>query len=104
MTVKITQQIEQTAPAEYAVTLTMNGEHYSTDVFQRGNAVFPAYRTLMNAMYDIEDCALHVLTDSAPLVREFNGTPNPNATMLRNLNDVIAQQGLTVSIEYKNGN
>ncbi|WP_025783069.1 hypothetical protein [Sporosarcina sp. D27] len=101
---EITQQIEQTGPAEYTVTLLKDGEEYGEEVFTRSNAVFPAYRTLINVLRDFEDKTVHVLTDSAPLAREFNNTPNPNATMLRQLNDVVARQGLTVIITHNNGN
>ncbi|MGN7409850.1 hypothetical protein [Sporosarcina sp. SAFN-010] len=102
--IEITQQIEQTDPAEYVVTILKDGEEYEKEVFSRSNAVFPAYRTLINVLRDFEDDTVHVLTDSAPLAREFNNTPNPNATMLRQLNDVVARQGLTVTIEHNNAN
>lgn len=101
---EITQKIEQTGPAEYVVKILKNGEEYEKTEFTRSNAVFPAYRTLINMLRDFEDEEVHVLTDSAPLAREFNNTPNPNATMLRNLKDVAARQGVTVTITHNNGN
>lgn len=100
MTVKITQQIMQTAPAEYVVTMTIGECQPYEETYTRSNAVFPAYRTLIQALRDIEDCDAHVTTESAPLVREFNASRvNPNSSLLRQLVETSARQGITLTID-----
>lgn len=97
MTTQIKQSIKKLGDATYEVTLNVDGEEYS-EVFERSNAVFPAYKSLTKALYEFDGVAIDVITDSEAVVREFNTVENSNSTLLNSLKNVIARNALVVTI------
>lgn len=101
MSIIIKQTIEKVADGEYCVIMKVGEEDEYTTEFNRSNAVFPAFRELTHALLEFEDCNVQVTTNSGPLATEFNSLPNPNATLLNNLKEVAARQGITLTIIYE---
>ena len=99
-TIKITQTITQVGDGAYDVRMQYGDEDY-TEAYNRSNPIFPVYRELTQALYNYEDCAIDVTTNSRPLAKEFNAIENVNATLLRNLKNTAAQQGITLTITYQ---
>lgn len=101
MTVKITQHIEQTGNAEYTVTMNIDGE-VTTEVYPRTNKVFPAFRSIIDAISGIEDTTVEVVTNFESIAEEYNSAPNHNRSHLQHLRDVAARNGLELTIKHAN--
>lgn len=98
MTIDIKHEIKQTGDAEYTVSIKIDDNEPYSETFCRSNAVWPAYRSMIDTVNKLEDCTVTVTTNSAPLEHEYNGAPNPNATMLQHLKDVAARKNVDLTI------
>lgn len=97
----ITQTIEHVGDAAYKVTLEIDGNTYE-EHYERSNAVFPAYKTIINAIKTLENVShVTVTTNSEQLIYEYNKLPNKNATLLRQLRETAALKGVTLSVKNK---
>lgn len=96
----ITQHVEQTGDAEFTVKIQVGDNEPTSETFKRTNKVFPAFRSLIDTLQTIEDQPVSVATNFDKLVEEFNSLPNRNQTHLQHLRDVVARNGITLTISY----
>ena len=95
--VNIVQTIEELGDSSYRVTLDISGEVTSED-FYKTNQVFPVYRSLIEALTDIEDAEVEVITNSDRLATEYNEIENRNATLLKQLKNIVSRNGIILTI------
>lgn len=98
---EIRQRIEKLDFAVYRVTLELPEGELITRTYERSNEVFPAYKTLVEVLRQYDGIGIHVETNCKALADEYNAeTQNPNARLLNQLKEIIAQRGLSVMISY----
>ncbi|MEK5426964.1 hypothetical protein [Cytobacillus sp. FSL R7-0680] len=92
------QKIERIDPAVFTAETTFTDKAGNVIVrsrtYERCNSIYAAYKSLVFALYDVEDCEVKFTTNHRQLNRELFEEKNKNTTLANMLDDVLAKNNI----------
>lgn len=95
--INVKQTIERLEAATFKVTIEVDGNEY-VNTYKRSNAIFPAYKSLVEVLRNYQDDEVLLETNSKQLATELMNSPNRNTTLLNMFDDVVTKNNLTVNV------
>jgi len=98
--IEVKQMIERLEAATFKAKIEVEGKEY-VYTYARSNAIFPAYKSLVEVLRKYYDDEVLLETNCKQLATELEKAPNRNTTLLNMFDDVVTKNNLTVTIVDK---